>query len=102
MPRRRKPRKPVDTTTLDRFGRVLLPKPLRDRVGLRPGDSLHIEVREGSLVLEPVRVKPGIAWRGSMPVLVGYRLPEGFDWKGIIRRDREARIRKIAGRIWPK
>lgn len=94
MPRRRKP---VDTTTLDKFGRVLLPKPLRDRVGLRPGDSLHVEVREGSVVLEPVRVKPGIVYRNGWPVLTGYEVEEGFDWKGLIRRDRDARIRKIAG-----
>ena len=50
MPRRRKP---VDTTTLDRFGRVLLPKPLRDRVGIRPGDDLRVAVEGGHLVLEP-------------------------------------------------
>jgi AbrB family looped-hinge helix DNA binding protein len=94
MPRRRKP---VDTTTLDRFGRVLLPKPLRDRVGIRPGDDLRVAVEGGHLVLEPVREVPRIEVRNGIPVLVGYTVPPGFDWKGLIRRDREERLRKILG-----
>ena len=94
MPRRRKP---VGTTTLDKFGRVLLPKPLRDRVGIRPGDELRVAVEGGHLVLEPVREAPRIEYRNGVPVLVGYVVPRDFDWKGLIRKDREERIRKILG-----
>ena len=90
-------RRPVDTTTLDRFGRVLLPKPLRDRVGIRPGDDLRVAVEGGHLVLEPVREAPGIEYHNGIPVLVGYVVPRDFDWKGLLRRDREERIRKISG-----
>ena len=94
MPRRRKP---VDTTTLDRFGRVLLPKPLRDRVGIRPGDDLRVAVEGGHLVLEPLKGKAGIAYRDGVPVLVGFSVPPGFDWAGVVRGARDARIRRLGG-----
>jgi AbrB family looped-hinge helix DNA binding protein len=95
MPRRRKP---VDRTVLDRFGRVLLPKPLRDRAGIRPGDALRVAVRSGNLVLEPVRGDAGIALRDGLPVLTGYALSEEFDWTSLVRRDRERRVRDILDR----
>lgn len=46
--------------TLDKAGRVVLPKPMRDELQLGPGDSLEIESSEGQIVLRPVR--------GSMPL----------------------------------
>lgn len=38
---------------IDRFGRVLLPKQLRDALGLRPGEQLEAEVEGGVLHLRP-------------------------------------------------
>lgn len=42
--------------TLDKTGRVVLPKPLRDELQLRPGDALQIEASEEQIVLRPIRV----------------------------------------------
>jgi AbrB family looped-hinge helix DNA binding protein len=43
--------------TLDKAGRVVLPKPLRDQMQLGPGDILQLE-REGErITLRPVRAK---------------------------------------------
>ncbi|EYB67857.1 hypothetical protein DEIPH_ctg032orf0110 [Deinococcus phoenicis] len=39
---------------LDRFGRVLLPKKLRDALGLQPGEQLEVEVEAGVLHLRPL------------------------------------------------
>ena len=33
--------------TIDKFGRVLIPKPLRDQLGLQPGAELSLDVHEG-------------------------------------------------------
>ena len=41
--------------TLDRAGRVVVPKPMRDELQLGPGDALEIESSEGQIVLRPVR-----------------------------------------------
>jgi AbrB family looped-hinge helix DNA binding protein len=40
---------------MDRAGRVVLPKPIRDRLQLEPGESLEIESFEDHIVLRPVR-----------------------------------------------
>ena len=85
----------MDRTVLDRFGRVLLPKPLRDQVGIQPGDSLRIAIRKGRLVLDPIRSRPGIVLRNGFPVLTGYEPAKEFDWKGVVRRGREDRIRTV-------
>lgn len=37
---------------------ISLPKALRDRLGLRPGDYLVVEEREGNLVLTPAAAVP--------------------------------------------
>jgi len=39
---------------LDRFGRLLVPKRLRQRLGLETGVHLHLEARDGVLVVTPV------------------------------------------------
>jgi AbrB family looped-hinge helix DNA binding protein len=43
------------TLTLDKAGRVVLPKPIRDELQLSPGDSLEVETSEDQIVLRPVR-----------------------------------------------
>ena len=35
------------TVTIDKFGRVLIPKPLRDQLGLQPGAELSLDVHAG-------------------------------------------------------
>lgn len=38
-------------TTIDRLGRVVVPKPIRDRLRLRGGESLVVEERDGVVEL---------------------------------------------------
>ena len=45
----------VTKLTLDRAGRVVLPKPVRDELHLGPGDALELESSESEIVLRPVR-----------------------------------------------
>jgi AbrB family looped-hinge helix DNA binding protein len=53
---------------IDRAGRVVLPKPIRDRLQLLPGESLEIESFEDYIVLRPVRERA--AMRRELGVLV--------------------------------
>lgn len=41
-------------TTIDAAGRLVVPKPLRDALGLTPGRILELEVRDGRLEIEPI------------------------------------------------
>jgi AbrB family transcriptional regulator (stage V sporulation protein T) len=43
------------TLTLDRAGRIVLPKAVREELQLDPGDSLELKVSEDQIVLRPAR-----------------------------------------------
>lgn len=55
-------------TTMDAGGRVVIPKALRDRIGLAAGEELELRERDGRIEIEPAatpmrlqRVKRGLA-----------------------------------------
>lgn len=39
-------------------GLVTLPKKIRDKLNIAPGDTVDVEVRDGEVVLRPVKVIP--------------------------------------------
>jgi AbrB family looped-hinge helix DNA binding protein len=41
-------------TTIDRAGRIVVPKALRDQLALMPGQELELTAIEGHLEIEPV------------------------------------------------
>jgi AbrB family looped-hinge helix DNA binding protein len=84
------------TLRIDKAGRVVLPKPVRDRLGLREGCGLELqEVPEG-LLLKPAERRPSMIKKQGLWVHTG-QLPAGFDIVQAIRDDREERIRKVSG-----
>jgi AbrB family looped-hinge helix DNA binding protein len=48
------------TLTMDKAGRVVLPKPVREELQLGAGDSLELESSEDQIVLRPVRSTVGL------------------------------------------
>ena len=57
-------------TTIDVAGRVVVPKALRDELGLTGGQELEIAVRDGRLELEPPPVAMHLERRGRVVVAV--------------------------------
>ncbi|HVT44301.1 MAG TPA: AbrB/MazE/SpoVT family DNA-binding domain-containing protein [Thermoanaerobaculia bacterium] len=57
-------------TTIDSAGRVVIPKPLRVRLGLAGGQELEIREREGKIEIEPAVVSMSLHDRGAGSVLV--------------------------------
>ena len=43
------------TLTLDKAGRIVLPKPIREELQIGPGDSLEVEASAEAIVLRPAR-----------------------------------------------
>jgi AbrB family looped-hinge helix DNA binding protein len=43
----------METVTLDRFGRVLIPKLLRQQLRLKPNSQLEMRVLDGEITLRP-------------------------------------------------
>ena len=52
-------------TTIDRSGRIVIPKVLREALSLKGGATLEIRVREGRIELEPVATPMRLVRRGG-------------------------------------
>ena len=57
--------------TLDRFGRVLIPKRVRDHLGLTPGAILRIEEVGQEILLRPACEEPPVVDRDGVLVYTG-------------------------------
>jgi AbrB family looped-hinge helix DNA binding protein len=55
-------------TAIDAAGRVIVPKSLRDEIGLRPGSPLEIRASDGALVIEPIPTAVTLVRRGKRMV----------------------------------
>ena len=84
------------TLRMDKAGRVILPKPVRDRLGLHEGSDLDIEETPDGVLLKPTEQRPSMVKKQGLWVHSG-KVPPGFDIVQAVRDDREERIRKQAG-----
>ncbi len=84
------------TLKIDNAGRVILPKPVRDRLQLRGGSELEMEETPDGIVLKPMERRPSMIKKDGLWVHTG-KVPPEFDIVQAIRDDREERIRKLAG-----
>ena len=82
-------------TTVDRFGRVVIPKRTRDRFGLQAGSFLEVHERDDGIFLRPVGVEQAVRVRGRVLVFTG-ELPGNA--QTILERHREDRIRRFLPR----
>lgn len=80
--------------TIDRFGRMVLPKALRDGLGLGPGDTLQAIAERGDIVLHPIGREDALRRKGKTLVFSG---KAAGDIERTVRDLREARIDRLAG-----
>lgn len=81
-------------STIDRSGRVVIPKPVRDGLHLTPGTALSVEERNGEIVLKPATATPSLKRKAGVLVFSGR--PTG-DLLGAVDEHRRKRARKAAG-----
>jgi AbrB family looped-hinge helix DNA binding protein len=81
--------------TIDSAGRVVLPKPLRERHGLHTGSELQLRDDGGEIHLRPVAEDSPLRDVHGFLVYVG-RSAESPPYN--VDRDREERLRRLAGR----
>jgi AbrB family looped-hinge helix DNA binding protein len=84
------------TLTIDGAGRVVIPKPVRDRLGLRAGSTLEVLETPEGVTLKPAEQGSPLKRIGRFLVITS-EPPPGFDVVKAIEEEREARDRKIWG-----
>ena len=84
---------------IDKAGRIVVPKPLRERLGFKPDTELEaIEQPEG-LLLKRVQQRPSMVKIDGLWVHQG-RADPGANWERILEDMREERIKKKDGADW--
>jgi len=84
--------------TLDRFGRVVIPKAVREHLGLGPGTVLDIEEgEEEGILLRPRRPEPDLVEEDGVLVFTG---EPTADLEAVVQRHRQNRSRQLAA--WPE
>jgi AbrB family looped-hinge helix DNA binding protein len=54
--------------TIDRVGRLVIPKEIRDEAGIEPGMTLEVRCREGRIEIEPRRRPIRIVKKGRLQI----------------------------------
>jgi AbrB family looped-hinge helix DNA binding protein len=87
---------------IDDYGRIVIPKEVRDRLGIESGSVLEIRVdleekTGGAITLKPRGREPALQQKGELLVHTGELTDESFDVVEQIRSERRGRARKHAG-----
>ena len=82
--------------TLDKAGRIVLPKAIREALRIGPGDTLKVEAGEDRLVVSPIRVRPGLQKERGVWV---YRsgTPVNASIPGLVDEQRNHRNQELLG-----
>jgi AbrB family looped-hinge helix DNA binding protein len=85
--------------TIDKFGRVVIPKKLREHLGV--GLSLKVEVKETpeGILLKPVRRGSGLMIEDGILIHRGGGDEGHINWGALVEDDREERIRELIARL---
>ena len=85
------------TIILDKAGRLLLPKAIRDRLHLREGSKLKLEIVGDKLEMRrEVQVASIELREDGLPVIVGW---EGFDAANAVREMRADHVERLTAAL---
>jgi AbrB family looped-hinge helix DNA binding protein len=89
----------VTTLTVDKAGRVVLPKPVREELQLGPGDSLELQSSDQEIILRPARGKARMYRKQGVWVLHGGAPTTADDVEKTIQGLRREREKHILGKM---
>ena len=82
----------IKETMVDRFGRIVIPKKIREDFNLEAGTQIRFEESEQGIVLKPVRGEPNLHWKDGVLVFSGCALGDLSD---ALAKHREERAQNI-------
>ena len=74
--------------TIDRVGRLVIPKEIRDEAGIEPGMALEVRCREGRIEIEPKRRPIRIVKKGRLQVAESVETGEALT-RAVVRKTGE-------------
>ncbi len=83
--------------TLDKMSRLVVPKALRDRFALKPGDELEVRIEADGIRLSPVIPASPLAEEDGMLVCCSEIPPSAWDLGAFIEGQRNQRSTEIGG-----
>ena len=87
------------TITVDKSGRIVLPKPVRDELQLQAGDSLELEISGQEITLRPVRAKMRLVREDGMWVFSSDEPFPGNLVEATTEKVRRERNEQILGKL---
>jgi len=85
-------------TTIDKAGRVVVPKPLRQAIGLGAGSEVEIRVSDGRIEMEPAPLEVRLERKGDVLVAVPLRPVPGMSAALVKRTIASVRARPLGRR----
>jgi AbrB family looped-hinge helix DNA binding protein len=82
------------TLRIDKSGRIVVPKPLRERLGLKPDTELEVLEQAGGVLLRPIGQRPSMIRVDGLWVHQGVAQP-GANWDRVLQEVREERIETV-------
>jgi AbrB family looped-hinge helix DNA binding protein len=82
--------------SIDKFGRVVLPKKLREHLGVGTGLKVQVEETADGVKLTPVRHGSGLMMKDGILIHRGGGDESHIRWDTLVDEEREERIRHIA------
>lgn len=82
---------------IDKAGRVVIPKPLRDALHLSPGDRLEVYSSADEITLRPIHETAPLRKENGFWVYRTGRSLQTISIAEAIRSDREERSRRLGG-----
>lgn len=83
--------------TLDQMSRIVVPKAIRDRFALKPGDDLEITIEADGIRLRPAAPASPLAEEGGILVCSSAVPPSVWDVGAFIDEQRTQRGKEIGG-----
>jgi AbrB family looped-hinge helix DNA binding protein len=78
-------------TTIDKSGRIVLPKDIREKAQFQPGMDLRVTVRDGRVEIEPEPLEFKIVQKGPFAVAVPLKPVPPLTHEGVQRMIDETR-----------
>jgi AbrB family looped-hinge helix DNA binding protein len=82
--------------TIDKFGRVVIPKKLREHLGVGLGLKVEAQETAEGILLKPVRRESGLMMKDGILIHRGGGDNSHINWDTLVEEEREERIRHIA------